>query len=86
MGSNADGATAARTSRNISLIGELGREIFADPSILNDMLDDATLYLIPEDDPEFAEMVKQTAERARRDGQRAFAHHLSRTPGSGGGA
>lgn len=66
----------ARVSKSLSLTSEWMQAIFADPTLLDDVPDGATVYLIPDDDPEFAEMVQRNVERARSNGQLMYVHHM----------
>ncbi len=47
--------TATAADRNLALIGDMLQAQLADPELLNDIPNGATVVLIPEDDAELAE-------------------------------
>jgi len=72
-----DVAQDARVSRTLALASRLVQAIIADPAMLRDIPDGATVYLIPDGDPDYAEMALAAADRAQRAGHRLYVHRMS---------
>lgn len=65
-----------RISRNLAAAKQFLRSIIADPEMIDTIPDGATIYVIPEDDPELAGINERAAERARRNDATVHVHHL----------
>jgi uncharacterized protein DUF5647 len=61
-----DDATCARVVRNLTLVQRFVSAVFADPAMLDDIPDGATVILLPRDDPDAA-AVKLEAGRAMKE-------------------
>ncbi len=74
-----------RISRNLAAANEFLGSIIAHPEMMDTIPDGATIYVLPEDDPDLAETNARAAERARRNGATVHVHHLPsrRTPSDG---
>ena len=72
--------TGELTHRAIATTFALARDILADPSLLNDIPEGATLVLVPTVDPELAAAeVEQGLAALRRGEDACFRHVRSRT-------
>lgn len=65
--------------RNMTLAFELARAIVDDPTLLEQIPDDATVVLVPEDDSELAQFNKAMGQQAAISGETV---HLHRIPAS----
>ena len=72
-------ATTA-TDRDTDLWVEFTHAIIDDPSILDDIPQGSTVALIPDDDPELAEVNLQKAIESARRGSDVYIRHVSRKP------
>lgn len=78
-----DRATARHTTQNIRLAGRFFQRVLADPAILDEVPDGATVVLLPDDDPRLAAANLRMADRLIDAGkavrlQRAGGHHRTR--------
>ena len=62
--------------RAIALTFDFNRAILADPSILDDIPDGATIVLIPSEDPELAEAEVEQGLAALRQGRDVYFRHV----------
>lgn len=69
-------ATATDADRVFDLLDEFTQAIFADPSLLNDVPNGATLVLLPDDDPGFVERSIARGVEAIRQGRNVYFRHV----------
>lgn len=60
--------------RNIALAFDLARAIVDDPTLLEQIPDDATVVLVPENDPELAQFNKTMGQQATASGEAVHFH------------
>lgn len=71
-------ATPGAVDRDTNLWVTFTQAIVDDPSILEDVPEGATVVLIPNDDPELAEVNYQRAIEAARRGADVYIRHMTR--------
>lgn len=76
MTTNIDEHEKARITKNIELAFCLAQEIVDDPSILDEIPDDATMILLPLDAPDVAESNLQGGVRLVRQGHDVTFRHV----------
>ncbi len=76
-----DPEVEARIRADAELTKEFLRAVFADPSILDEIPDGVTLYLVPDDDPDAASEIEAAAARAAAMGHHVHVHHMRRRAG-----
>src|SRR5829696_1626580 len=71
---------ADRTTRNIALVGRFLDEVLADDSALADVPNEASLVLVPVDDPNLARANFELALRTANRGEKVRLHLVGRQP------
>ncbi len=66
----------ARIARNMEWTLAFLQSVLADPSILDEIPDEASVFLLPDDDPELAEANRRGAERARQRGRPVYVRRM----------
>lgn len=66
----------AQVVRDMEWTLEFLQSILADPSILDEIPDEASVFLLPDDDPELAEANLKGAERARQRGHPIYVRRM----------
>ena len=64
-----DRQTAEQTTKNIKLAGRFLREVLANPDLLAQVPQDASVVILPSDDPELAEYNRSLAARLIERGE-----------------
>ncbi len=82
MATKIDTEQAGRIRRNMALTRRFSRLAIADPTILDDIPDGATLFLVPDGDVELARLNLDAAERARQAGHVVHVRRLDATSAS----
>lgn len=67
--------TVSRVTRNLGLVRRFARQIVENPGVL-DQLPSGALVLVPDNDPELAELNIQAGLRSLREGHDVTFHHL----------
>ncbi len=75
----------AQVARDMEWTLEFLQSILADPSILDEIPDEASLFLLPDDDPELAEANRRSAERARQRGRPVYVRRMPSRPATTNG-
>ena len=76
MSSHTQHEAATLVERNIDLAFDFTQALIRDPSLLADVPHDATLVLIPDDEPDVAEANLTGAIEAFRTGRNVYLHHV----------
>jgi hypothetical protein len=76
-------ATVTDADRVFDLLDDFTQAIFADPSLLDDIPDGATLVLLPDDDPDFIERSIARGIAAIRQGRDVYFKHVRAATSAG---
>jgi hypothetical protein len=66
----------ARIEANLDLFARFMEMVFDDPSIVDDIPAQATLFLLPEDDPTLAAEIQRSADRLAQKGRPIYVRSI----------
>jgi hypothetical protein len=66
----------SQEEKNIALAFRFMRDVVDDPSLLDQIPNNATIVFLPEDDPEQVEANLQLAINSARSGKNVYLHHV----------